>query len=178
MKYLKKASAFLLAVLMVLSIATVPTYASTRAPWPWASRISGFKTINITTENAEPGYTKVLQMFMSDYSPIFKEDIDMYGGIDGFFGNALERCVVEFQSVEGITEYRNGVALSPGTASTNTWFAVGDLSYDKEPGNGYIVFGDNFRSTLTSPYIFEYANAVGTPPWGDTEWIEFHRTYS
>lgn len=169
MKYLKKASAFLLAVLMVLSIATVPTYASTRAPWPWASRISEFKTININTKDSAPGYTKVLQMFMSSYSPSFREDINMHGGIDGFFGNALERCVVEFQSVEGITEYKNGVALSPGTASTNTWFAVGDLSPEDESVYGYIVFWNIFRSTTEPPYIFEY---VCYNP--DMQWIRFH----
>lgn len=177
MKYINRFTSILLTVVLLFSIMVLPASAATNADVYWAERISRFRTLNENTKNSLPGYTKVLQMFMVEYSTIFSDDIYMHGGIDGYFGNAVKRCVVEFQDVEDIVEFdSNGNPLDPGTCSKNTWYEIGlqlwDESYETNDGGGYIIFGDICRSTLTSPYVFEYAFLNN----GNPDWEEFHST--
>ena len=177
MKYIKSFTTILLTVVLLFTIMVLPVAAAVNADVIWAGRISGFRTLSLSTGNTLPKYTKVLQMFMVGYSPIFSDDIYMHGGIDGVFGNAVKRCVVEFQDVEGIEEYdAYGNTLNPGTCGTNTWYEIGlqlwDEQYQTNDGGGYIIFSDIFRSTLTSPYVFEYAVLNN----GNPGWVEFHTT--
>lgn len=177
MKNIKSYISVLLTVVLLFSIMVLPASAAVYADVIWAGRISRFRTLNENTRKSLPGYTKVLQMFMVEYSTVFSDDIYMHGGIDGDFGNAVKRCVVEFQDVEGIVEYDiYGNPLDPGTCGENTWYEIGlqlwDVSGETSDGGGYIVFSDIFRSTLTSPYVFEYAYLNN----GNPDWKVFHTT--
>lgn len=117
MKTLKRASALMIAVMLLMSIVALPASA--------LSNYDIFYHFPLVTKSMGSGYMSAavaIQKFLLLYSPISYNQINANGGTDGYFGNGSANATQYFQGQEGL-----GV---DGKVGSLTWMKIGELLFD------------------------------------------------
>lgn len=166
MKAMKKTIVFVLVVVMMMSVMSLP--ASATLVEPYYSHVSGFVELyNGSTANA---YIRALQAFLYHY-PYTQTTIINGGGIDGGYGNATENAVKIYQE----KKWPYDSTQWDGRVGTKTWTKIaGDLKVGENTGEyAYLCYNSGkvmYVDLRAEGYTYYNCNVNGVKD----RYIEWH----
>ena len=117
MKFLKRSTALVLALILLVSVLSVTAFAALEPEW-----LTEFRTFKMLSQGSpHTGYVYALQQFLWAY-PSSKQYIVNAGGIDGSFGGGTGNAVRAFQT-DAKRDWLPSMAVD-GIAGGDTWASV------------------------------------------------------
>lgn len=135
-----------LAVVFILSVSMIPASAAGIA---YQNRFRAFRMVSIADSGFSTGYTKALQRFLQCFNAEYAVYLQNNGGIDGYFGPAVETLVKSYQPLKGLT--------ADGVVGPDTWAEIAEDLEVASVNNAQTILSEN-----GSPVIRILNNQDGT----------------
>lgn len=164
MKCAKRIFALAFAVVMILSVVSIPASALSTT---WVNEFKTFPELHEEEIGFYPGYTKAAQRFLicAD-EDVWGVRIRGAGGTDGLYGDVTADCVEEYQRRKGISDDRDLGEETWSMIATDLFFAESNtqryiLGVKDKTNNdavGYVIWVEKI---MYPTYTYFYYNGSG-----------------